>query len=235
MKLPARSSGSEPGRTRASGARSSKGARKLFLEEGFDAASMADIARRAGVSKGTLYVYFDSKERLFVELVHLEKVNQAEAIFGIDPENHDVGAMLRQVGIGFIEFLTSPHVTRSMRTVIAIGERMEGVGAEFYRDGPLLCSKKLSGYLQAQVEAGLLATDNTILAASQFLDMCKSTLVLPLLFGAANAPTRPEIEAVVEFGGEGVPRCLWDRQDGFLCIRNRQSLETRRYRLMVPN
>ena len=32
------------------------GARKLFLAEGFDAASMGDIARSAGVSKGTLYV-----------------------------------------------------------------------------------------------------------------------------------------------------------------------------------
>jgi AcrR family transcriptional regulator len=41
------------------------GARKVFLAEGFDAASMGEIARKAGVSKGTLYVYFDSKERLF--------------------------------------------------------------------------------------------------------------------------------------------------------------------------
>ena len=197
MKLPAWVNGSAPDRTRVSGVRILEGARKLFLEEGFDAASMADIARRAGVSKGTLYVYFDSKERLFVELVHLEKVNQAEAIFGIDPANHDVGAMLRQVGIGFIEFLTAPHVTQSMRTVIAIGERMEGVGAEFYRAGPLLCSQKLSEYLKAQIAVGLLVTDNPILAASQFLDMCKSTLVLPLLFGATEAPTRAEIEPVV--------------------------------------
>ena len=42
-----------------------EGARQVFLSQGFDAASMGEIARRAGVSKGTLYVYFDSKERLF--------------------------------------------------------------------------------------------------------------------------------------------------------------------------
>ena len=36
-----------------------EGARTIFLSEGFDGASMNDIARAAGVSKGTLYVYFD--------------------------------------------------------------------------------------------------------------------------------------------------------------------------------
>jgi AcrR family transcriptional regulator len=37
------------------------GAREVFLAQGFDAASMGEIARKAGVSKGTLYFYFDSK------------------------------------------------------------------------------------------------------------------------------------------------------------------------------
>src|SRR5580704_2346372 len=64
------------------------GARKLFLAEGFDAASMGDIARAAGVSKGTLYVYFDSKELLFAELVREEKIRQANAIFVLDPADH---------------------------------------------------------------------------------------------------------------------------------------------------
>ena len=41
----------------------------MFLAQGFDAASMGEIAREAGVSKGTLYVYFDSKEHLFQAIV----------------------------------------------------------------------------------------------------------------------------------------------------------------------
>jgi AcrR family transcriptional regulator len=40
------------------------GARKVFLDLGFDGASMGEIARSAGVSKGTLYVYFADKSRL---------------------------------------------------------------------------------------------------------------------------------------------------------------------------
>ena len=38
-----------------------EGARQVFMAQGFDAASMNEIARVAGVSKGTLYVYFQNK------------------------------------------------------------------------------------------------------------------------------------------------------------------------------
>lgn len=40
-----------------------------FFERGYSAARMVDIARRIGVSKGTLYLYFDSKEALFTALI----------------------------------------------------------------------------------------------------------------------------------------------------------------------
>jgi AcrR family transcriptional regulator len=42
---------------------------ELFVERGFAATRLEDVATRAGVSKGTLYLYFDSKEALFKEAV----------------------------------------------------------------------------------------------------------------------------------------------------------------------
>ena len=45
------------------------GARSVFMARGFDAASMGDIAKAAGVSKGTLYVYFKDKDELFGAIV----------------------------------------------------------------------------------------------------------------------------------------------------------------------
>ncbi|MBN9571393.1 MAG: helix-turn-helix transcriptional regulator [Alphaproteobacteria bacterium] len=41
----------------------------VFAEKGFAAARMEDISRRAGVTKGTIYLYFDSKESLFKALI----------------------------------------------------------------------------------------------------------------------------------------------------------------------
>ena len=42
---------------------------EVFVERGFAAAKLADVARRAGVTKGTLYLYFDSKEDLLKEFI----------------------------------------------------------------------------------------------------------------------------------------------------------------------
>src|SRR3978361_612241 len=61
------------------------GARKLFLDLGFDAASMGEIARAAGVSKGTLYVYFADKNRLFEAIVEEESLEQGKVAFNFDP------------------------------------------------------------------------------------------------------------------------------------------------------
>ena len=41
----------------------------LFTEKGFSSTRMVDIAKKAGISKGTLYLYFDSKEIIFKELL----------------------------------------------------------------------------------------------------------------------------------------------------------------------
>ena len=64
-----------------------EGARKVFHDKGFDGASMNDIARVAGVSKGTLYVYFGNKERLFLDLIAEEKRADLWPIVSLDPED----------------------------------------------------------------------------------------------------------------------------------------------------
>src|SRR5687768_13872518 len=50
-----------------------EGATRVFMKLGFEAASMNDITREAGVSKGTIYVYFQNKEELFVAMVEQER------------------------------------------------------------------------------------------------------------------------------------------------------------------
>ena len=59
-----------------------KAAERLFLQFGFRRTAMDDIARAAGVAKGTLYLYFNSKEAVFRTLqarLHAEIITEAEA------------------------------------------------------------------------------------------------------------------------------------------------------------
>ncbi len=52
----------------------------VFAEKGFAAARMDDIARRAGVTKGTIYLYFQSKEDVFKALVQGSIGRQIETV-----------------------------------------------------------------------------------------------------------------------------------------------------------
>lgn len=173
------------------------GAREAFLALGFDAASMGEIARRAGVSKGTLYSYFDSKEALFEAIAHEQCRVQAEHVFVFDHAERDVEAALTRVGTAFAGFLCQPARISALRTVIGISERMPEIGRQFYESGPLMGIARLTEYLDVQVAAGLLEIEDTEIAAAQFLESCVVTLFKPMMFGAAGAPSEARIDRVV--------------------------------------
>jgi len=62
--------------------------KKVFAVYGFDKSKMADIARKAGIGKGTLYEYFDSKKELFQEMIrHNASQNYKEAVDAIHGVN----------------------------------------------------------------------------------------------------------------------------------------------------
>src|SRR5207237_4242768 len=73
------------------------GARKVFMDLGFDGASMNEIARAAGVSKGTLYVYFADKSRLFEAIVEDEALEKGKIAYNLDPRR-DVETTMREFG-----------------------------------------------------------------------------------------------------------------------------------------
>ena len=56
---------------------------------------------------------------------------------------------------------------------------------------------RVADYLRAQTKAGVLAVEDCEIAASQFMEACKATLVLPVLFNFAEAPAPERIEHVV--------------------------------------
>jgi AcrR family transcriptional regulator len=173
------------------------GAGKVFMELGFDGASMGEIARAAGVSKGTLYVYFADKNRLFEAIVEREVFEQRKLEFDFDPER-DVATTLGEFGQAYIELLCRPGGGSAIRTVMAIAERMPEVGRRFYEQVLDKTINRLAAYLEARVAAKDLAIDDCQLAASQYMMMCQASLFLPFVFQAAPPPSPERVALVVE-------------------------------------
>src|SRR4030088_2980136 len=98
------------------------GASRVFMDLGFDGASMGEIARAAGVSKGTLYVYFADKSRLFEAILEQEALGQGNEAFNFDSER-DAATTLGEFGRAYIELLCRPGRGSAVRTGVGIAER----------------------------------------------------------------------------------------------------------------
>ena len=173
------------------------GASKVFMDLGFDGASMGEIARAAGVSKGTLYVYFADKNRLFEAIVERTALEHSEASFNYDLAR-DVPTTLRDFGQAYVQSICRPTEGSAIRTVMAIAERMPDVGRRFYQCVIENRIKGLAVYLEAHVAAKDIAIDDCQLAASQFMMMCQASVFLPFIFQAAPPPSPERIAQVVE-------------------------------------
>lgn len=173
------------------------GARKVFMDLGFDGASMGEIARAAQVSKGTLYVYFADKSALFEAILEQEALQHGQVVFNFDPAR-DAETTLNEFGRAYNHLLCRPGGGSAIRTVMAIAERMPDVGRRYYARVLDKTINRLSDYLKAHVASGDLEIDDCDLAASQFMELCKASLFLPFVFQAAPAPSEERMSAVVD-------------------------------------
>jgi AcrR family transcriptional regulator len=175
------------------------GGRQVFLSAGFDGASMNDIARAAGVSKGTLYAYFDSKEGLFEAIIRGEYAQSAERLCTFRREG-DAREMLKDFGVRLISKMADPYTRSLARVVIAAAEKFPNVGRAFYEAGPLYGATRLAAELQHLEELGALKVQDPERAAWQFVDLCQSYVYKRLIFGVVDSISREDIEASVEAG-----------------------------------
>jgi TetR/AcrR family transcriptional regulator, mexJK operon transcriptional repressor len=172
---------------------------KTFMEQGFEAASMDEVARRAGVSKATIYSNFDSKHALFGAIVNTRcqamiPTIQAETLGDQPPAD-----ALRLIGRQFLDLLLSEGPLSLYRVVLAEAPRFPALGRNFYESGPNLVAQALADYLARQHVLGSLDVPSPRVSAEQFIGMVLGqTHVRMLLAITEAAPEPPERDHIVE-------------------------------------
>lgn len=173
------------------------GAKTVFMKMGFDAASMNDVTREAGVSKGTIYVYFDSKEDLFAALIEREKGLFTEALRGLLAECNDAAEGLQRFSDAFVHQIIETDMIPAMRTVLGVVDRMPGLCHRFLASTPANARSVLEDFIRRQIDSGALVTDDPDLAARQFIDLSTGTFFKQRLFGEMRiSPPQSEIDRV---------------------------------------
>jgi AcrR family transcriptional regulator len=124
---------------------------ETFIEQGFAATRLDDVAKRAGVAKGTIYLHFKDKQALFEELVRSAIVPLASRLIEPPPATASVRAVIENFAGNFVREVTTTRRGAIVRLVIAEGPRFPAIADFYYRE---VVSRGLAG-MRALIELGI--------------------------------------------------------------------------------
>lgn len=174
------------------------GARSVFMREGYEGASVDEIARDAGVSKATLYSYFPDKQHLFMAVLTQECGHQSAIELTIDAGTMTVPETLRYICHALASFMVSPFGRDMFRVCMAETQRFPALGQAFYESGPRRWNRKIADFLKTPKAQEALEIEDAYLAADQLAQLCRADLLLKVMFGIEKCATARDIDRIAD-------------------------------------
>lgn len=146
----------------------------VFLKNGYDGASIDEIAAVAEVSKQTVYKHFRDKEQLFAAIVlgTTDRVDElVQLVASTLSDTADLDEDLRELAHRFITALMQPHMLRLRRLIIANAERLPEVASIWFERGFQRVLKTLASCFERLAEQKALQLDDPLLAADHFVGL----------------------------------------------------------------
>src|SRR5215213_10709579 len=155
-KAPAAAASPKPPSNRAERAAERRGAiieaaMDEFIARGFAATRLDDIAKRAGVAKGTIYLHFKDKESMFEELIRTAIVPLVGRMQGPPSLGGSVRDAIEGFALAFIHEIASTRRGDIVRLIVAEGPRFPAIADFYYRE---VVSRGLAG-MRALIELGI--------------------------------------------------------------------------------
>lgn len=168
-------------------------ASQVFLEFGFERASMAEIVHRIGGSKSTIYGYYPSKEALFLAVTKAAGERHIQSAFD-ELAAHDIRVGIREVLGKFSEKLAvlmcSPELAATHRMVLAEAGH-SNVGELFYEAGPKRGITDIAEFFRRAMEQGCMRQGDPTVAAQQFIALVQAE-IQPRWYYKALSPLADE-------------------------------------------
>jgi AcrR family transcriptional regulator len=122
-----------------------------FIVRGFTATRLDDIAKRAGVAKGTIYLHFKDKESMFEELVRTVIVPVVAKLNALPPPTGSVRDLVEAFASNFLKEVIGTRRGDLVRLIVAEGPRFPSVADFYYRE---VVSRGMAG-MRALIELGI--------------------------------------------------------------------------------
>jgi TetR/AcrR family transcriptional regulator, regulator of autoinduction and epiphytic fitness len=171
-------------------------AMEVFLEEGYERASLQQIAHRANVSTATLFKRFPTKASLF-EAIALDFWSE-DADIAKNPPVGDPRTGLRRIGMDFAALMRQPRMIAFSRLVISEAQRFPELARMTMESGKMAYIRRIGDYVKGERDAGRLKTDDPKTTARQFLAMILDQVFWPAMLNADFTVSDREIKLAVE-------------------------------------
>jgi AcrR family transcriptional regulator len=122
-----------------------------FIARGFAATRLDDIAKRAGVAKGTIYLHFKDKESMFEELVRTVIVPVVTRLTAMPPPAGSVRDLVEAFASNFLKEVIGTRRGDLVRLIVAEGPRFPSVADFYYRE---VVSRGIAA-MRALIELGI--------------------------------------------------------------------------------
>ena len=157
-------------------------AQRLFLERGFGAVSMDDLAEAAEVARRTLYNQFSSKEEIFRAMLDRVSSQLEDALPPGIETSGDVTQVLQRIARAILALHKQPEYVGFLRMVVADSRQFPWIAKAFaaVMDPQ---TERFARYLGQQAGLGVLDCRNPMLAAHQFMGILNEFTLWPLLVG----------------------------------------------------
>jgi len=157
---------------------------RVFGTRGLHQATLDDVARAAGITKGTIYLYFPSKAALFSAMLKA-RVNDLlppmEASGGRStPSVHRQLLLLAQ---RLYQFFKSPAYLAMYRTMVGEAPQFPEAAALLYREGILPANRRLAEVIRRGIASGEFRSVDPLIAARALVGMFQVFVVSQGLLG----------------------------------------------------
>lgn len=165
----------------------------LFMEKGYAATGMAQIAQYADVSKQTVYSHFGNKEELFSAAIE----RRCDSFEMLDMSMEDLSnpaEILLTLARRFLTMLVSEEVIAVHRVCAYESNTYPHLAELFFKAGPERLSGKVAKLMQAFHDNGILQIEYPKTAAWQFLNMLRGETFLRTEFNTCYQVSAEETE-----------------------------------------
>jgi AcrR family transcriptional regulator len=178
-------------------------ARRLFIQRGYTATSMRQVAEEAAIGKATIYHYFRDKEAIALALLQRSMRLMNDSLMAVRAEESPRARIQVAAAVSVNFLIESADIIQIVRREVSTGrDQMQAGFMDFFREYMAL----LAEAIERGIEQGMFRPVDPADAARVLMNMIQGTFAMAYLSGVRPQSTEKTVDALLDVFFQGIDR-----------------------------